>query len=220
MKVKTLSREEARAYYDRFGAKQDSQGYYEDPATEDLVSHAEFSKAQSVCEFGCGTGRFAETLLERHIPSTGRYLGSDLSPRMVGLARTRLSRFGHRAEVRVTDGSASIDAASGAYDRFVSNYVFDLLSEGDISTVLEEAQRILQIGGLLCLVSLSNGSTLGSRLVARLLSAVNALRPALIGGCRPIRLLNSLPHLSWEVRYTNQVAPYGIPSEVVVAAKK
>jgi len=36
---KTLSKEQARAYDDRFGAKQDSQGYYEDPATEDMVSH-------------------------------------------------------------------------------------------------------------------------------------------------------------------------------------
>ena len=33
-----LSRDEAKAFYDRFGAKQDSQGFYEDRALEDLVS--------------------------------------------------------------------------------------------------------------------------------------------------------------------------------------
>ena len=218
--MKTLSRDQARAYYDRFGAKQDSQGYYEDPATENMVSQAEFSKAQSVFEYGCGTGRFAERLLEQHLPSTGQYLGIDLSPRMVELARARLNRFGPRAEVQVTDGSLPVTVPSGTYDRFVSNYVFDLLSESDIDNVLADAQRILRVGGLLCLVSLSNGSTLGSRLVARFLSAVNALRPSIIGGCRPIQLLNFLSSTTWELRYRSKVTPYGIPSELVVAKKK
>jgi len=217
--VKTLTREQARAYYDRFGTKQDSQGYYEDPATEDMVSHAAFSEAQSVFEFGCGTGRFAETVLEQHLSSNGRYVGIDLSPKMVELARTRLSPFKRRADVREADGSLPLAVSSDAYDRFVSNYVLDLLSVSDIEAVLAEAQRILRIGGLLCLVSLSIGPTLGSRLVARILATVNALRPSLIGGCRPIQLLSFLSQKKWEVRYTNQVAPYGIPSEVVVAAK-
>jgi len=173
-----------------------------------------------VFEYGCGTGRFAERLLEQHIPSTGQYLGIDLSPRMIELAQARLRRFGHRAEVRVTDGSLPVTVPSAAYDRFVSNYVFDLLSESDIEAVLGEARRILRVGGLICLVSLSNGSRLGSRLVARILSTVNALRPSLIGGCRPIQLSSFLSQMTWEVRYTNQVDPYGIPSEVVVAMKK
>ena len=218
--MKTLSRQQARAYYDRFGAKQDSQSYYEDPATEDMVSHAEFSKAQSVFEYGCGTGRFAETLLGQHLPSIGRYLGIDLSSKMVELAQARLRRFGSRVEIQLTDGSLPVAVPSGGHDRFVSNYVFDLLSENDIDVVLGEAQRILRVGGLLCLVSLSNGSTLGSRLVAQLLTTVNALRPSLIGGCRPIQLRAFLSKTTWEVLYTNRVTPYGIPSEVVVAAKK
>ena len=218
--MKTLSKEQARAYYDHFGAKQDSQGYYEDSATEDMISHAEFSKAELVFEYGCGTGRFAETLLEQHLSPTGKYLGIDISSTMVNLAQTRLSRFGPRADVQVTDGSWPLAVASSAYNRFVSNYVFDLLSENDIDSVLAEAQRMLQVGGLLCLVSLSNGSTVGSRLVARMLATVNALRPSLIGGCRPIRLLNFISPTIWDVRYKKQVTPYGIPSEVVVAAKK
>ena len=112
--MKTLSKEKARAYYDHLGAKQDTQGFYEDPATEDMVSHAEFSNAQTVFEYGCGTGRFAERLLEQYVPSTGQYLGIDLSPRMVELAQARLCRFGHRAEVRVTDGSLPVTVPSAA----------------------------------------------------------------------------------------------------------
>lgn len=217
--MKTLSRDQARAHYDRFGAKQDSQGFYEDPAVDDVIVHAEFSGAQSVFEFGCGTGRFAETLLEHHLPPDAQYLGIDLSPRMVELARARLTRFKQRAEIRETDGSLLGSITSSSYDRFVSNYVFDLLSEKEIKNILTKAHRIVRVGGLLCLVSLSNGCSLGSRLVAKLLTTVNALRPSLIGGCRPIHLLDFLSPTIWQVRYSNQVAPYGIPSEVVVAEK-
>lgn len=43
-----------------------------------------FETATHVFELGCGTGRFAERLLERHLPATARYKGIDLGPTMVG----------------------------------------------------------------------------------------------------------------------------------------
>ena len=57
-----LTASEAEAYYNRFGKKQDSQGFYEDPALNDLIAHASFQDAQRVFEFGCGTGKFAARL--------------------------------------------------------------------------------------------------------------------------------------------------------------
>ncbi len=62
-------REQVRAFYDRFGAKQDSQAFYEDAATADLILNAELGAARAVFEFGCGTGRFAEKLLAEHLPA-------------------------------------------------------------------------------------------------------------------------------------------------------
>ena len=50
-----LSRDEAKAFYDRFGAKQDSQGFYEDRALEDLMEHVDVDEAEAGFEFGCGT---------------------------------------------------------------------------------------------------------------------------------------------------------------------
>ena len=43
-----LSHKEARAFYDRFGAKQDLQSFYEDPAVERLIAHADFANASAV----------------------------------------------------------------------------------------------------------------------------------------------------------------------------
>ena len=70
-----LTREKVRAFYDRFGALQDRQGFYEDIATRDLVTHANFEQARAVFEFGCGTGRFAADLLSHRLAENSSYMG-------------------------------------------------------------------------------------------------------------------------------------------------
>jgi len=138
---------------------------------------------------------------------------------MVRLARERLAAFGSRAEVVLTDGSPPVAEPAASRDRFVSNYVLDLLSEDDISAVVCEAHRILEPAGLLCLSSLSTGTGLFSRLVSRTWSRVHALRPALVGGCRPLELLSWVPSKQWRVRHHAKLAPFGVPSEVLIAER-
>lgn len=214
-----LSREQARRVYDRIGARQDTQAFYEDRATEVLVQHGQFGTALRVLEFGCGTGRFALRLLSHQLPQAARYRALDLSPTMVRLARERLAPFGCRAEVVLTDGSPPVAEPPASRDRFVSNYVLDLLSEGDIAAVVREAHRILEPGGLLCLSSLSTGTGSFSRLVSRAWSRVHALRPALVGGCRPLELLSWVPSKQWRILHHAKVARFGVPSEVLIAER-
>lgn len=215
----SLSHDQARRVYDRIGARQDTQAFYEDRATEDLIGHATFGAAHSVLEFGCGTGRFAARLLSGLLPADARYRGLDLSPTMVGLSRARLAPFAARAEVVLTDGSAPTSEPAGSRDRFVSNYVLDLLPDDEIAGVVGEAHRILVPGGLLCVCSLSSGIGTLSRLVSWTWSAVQRLRPALVGGCRPIDLLAWTPPSEWRVRHHAKLAPFGVPSEVLVTER-
>ncbi|RMD62955.1 class I SAM-dependent methyltransferase, partial [Candidatus Parcubacteria bacterium] len=49
-----LSYQQAKAFYDRLGKKQDWQRFYEDVATAALLRNGEFDKASAVLEFGCG----------------------------------------------------------------------------------------------------------------------------------------------------------------------
>ena len=216
---RTLSHDEARAFYDRLGARQDSQAFYEDAATSIVLRHASFESARSVLEFGCGTGRFAATLLERYLPPDARYLGLDASNTMVGLAGRRLAEFGERAAVRLSDGSPKLAVADASVDRLVSNFVLDLLSAADIATLLEEAHRVLVPGGLLALVSLTRPFTPASRVVMAGWRLLFSLRPALVGGCRPIGLLERLPPPKWAVRHHERVARFGIPAEVLVTKR-
>lgn len=217
MNRRTLSRAAARQFYDRIGAKQDTQTFYEQPALDDLIAPARFGEAQCVFEVGCGTGRFAEELLATHLPDEARYCGIDLSATMVELTRRRLARFGKRAHVEQTDGRLSFDCADKSVDRLVATYVLDLFSPQDIRAFLQEAHRVLAADGRLCLVSLTWGQTPISRLVTALWDRVHRFRPYWVGGCRPIELRDFLSDGRWQVDDVHVVTAWGVPSEIVVA---
>lgn len=214
-----LTHQQVTTFYNHLGAKQDWQTFFESAATRDLIAHACFETAQAVFEFGCGTGAFAELVLAHHLPGEARYLAVDSSATMVRLAQSRLERFGARVTVRQTDGSLQFAEGSGSFDRFVSNYVLDLLSAPDITQLLSEARRLLVPDGRVCLVSLTRGSTPLARLVTWSWTRLHALNPWLVGGCRPLELRDSLLGSGFHPDSTRVVARFGVPSEVVMASK-
>ncbi|MEF8866201.1 MAG: class I SAM-dependent methyltransferase [Salinibacter sp.] len=212
-----LSRPELKAHYDRVGAWQDTQAFYEAPALDALISAGAFHGAASVIEVGCGTGRLAERLLRTHCPPHARYEGYDLSETMVQVARSRLASFEDRATVRQTDGRLTFDRPDGGHDRVVATYLLDLLSREEAQTFLGEAHRLLRPGGRLCLAGLTRGRSLLSRGVSRLWDALHRLRPEWVGGCRPLRRWALLDDARWSVRTHTVVRAWGVPSEVLVA---
>ena len=217
--MRTLTHREARSVYDRIGSWQDSQAFYEDRAVRELTRLARFGEATSVLEFGCGTGRYAHRLLSEILPDESRYRGVDISPTMVELARQKLERFGARAEVECSEGAAPTARNDERIDRFVSNYVLDLLSEPDIRGALDAAHAALVPGGLLCLTSLSVAEKWASRFVLGSWSLVRSIHPAIVGGCRPLSLLDYVGPPRWEVLEERRVVQFGVPSQVVVASR-
>jgi ubiquinone/menaquinone biosynthesis C-methylase UbiE len=218
--ARVLSHEQAQAFYDWMGTKQDWQAFYEKKATCDLIAHASFETAQRVFEFGCGTGALAERLLASHLEPSAHYAAVDSSPTMIRLAQARLARFGSRVEIWQTDGCLQFEAASGSCDRFVSTYVADLLSDADIAALFSEAHRLLVPEGRLCLVSLTKGTGLVSRLVTSVWARLHQFSPTLVGGCRPLELHALLEMRSFRLEYVQTVVACGIPSEIVVAKRQ
>lgn len=215
-----LSRDRARQYYDRFGAKQDRQSFYADPIFDWLLHYGDFDRASRVFEFGCGTGRFAHQLIQTHLPETASYVGVDVSTTMVHLARETLSEFGQRAQVIETNGTPQIGFPDASFDRFLSTYVLDLLAPSDIAMVLQEAHRVLRPEGLLCLAGITTGHTCGSRIAMTLWQGVNYLWPSLLGGCRPLQLEHLLAANRWQIRYRTLASVRGIASEAVIGSKR
>ena len=220
LEMKTLSHQQARRVYDRIGARQDSQGFYEDPIVRDLVAHGEFDAAERVFEFGCGTGRLAALLLAEYLPPAARYRGVDLSPTMVRLAQERVALFGTRAEVVLSTGERPLPEPDASCDRWLATFVFDLLSDDEIEGTLAEAHRILVPGGLLCLAGLSSGSGFGARVVAGIWSWVQRVSPGLVGGCRPLDLRAFLLAERWSVVHHAKLEPYCVPTEAFVVRRR
>lgn len=112
---RTLTHSEARAFYDKFGAKQDLQRFYEDPAIERLLGAADLGRAEAVIELGCGTGRLAERLLRSELPPGATYTGFDVSGTMVELTKERLAPWAGRASVEQSDGSARLPRPQSSF---------------------------------------------------------------------------------------------------------
>ncbi len=214
-----LSREEVKAFYDDFGTKQDAQAFYEDVALSTLAGNSHLNEVNSVFEFGIGTGRFAEKLLNEYLSPECTYSGIDISSTMVEVARKRLQHWGERINIRLSDGALPISEQDGSFDRFISNYVLDLMSNQDISTLIGEAHRILKPNGLLCLVSLTIGKTWLSHIVSSIWNAIYRWQPKIVGGCRPVELPEFISNEDWQMEYHTTVVAFGIPSEVVVARR-
>lgn len=213
-----LTPREARKYYDRFGRLQDTQGFYERPALDELLAHAGFAHARNVFEFGCGTGKFAARLLAGQLPASATYLGCDVSPVMVGLAARHLEAHGGRAQVVHTDGTLRFPLPDHSVDRVIAAYVLDLLSGPDTRMAFSEAHRVLVPDGKLCLVSLTPGTTPASRLVSSLWMAAFRMRASLVGGCRPVCLDPYMDRARWRPEHDKVVTPFGVPSRVLVLA--
>lgn len=216
--MQTLTLEEAKAYYDNFGAKQDSQTFYEGPAIKRLIANSHFEQAASIFEFGCGTGRFAQELINEHLPPNAIYNGTDISSTMIELATERLKSFGPRAMVTLSSTNVDIPVGYDSIDRFVSTYVFDLLPQAAVQKVLDEAHRALQADGLLCLASITHGATFFSRIVMGIWGWIFSQKPSLVGGCQPTSLEELLSATQWKINHQSVVVAWGIASEVIIAA--
>jgi ubiquinone/menaquinone biosynthesis C-methylase UbiE len=214
-----LSTQQAKRFYDWFGAAQSSQAFYEDSAVSALIERGAFDRAEHVFEFGCGTGRVAERLFREGLSGSCRYQAVDVSSTMVALSRSRLAPWHDRVDVVLSDGSRALPARDAVVDRFVSTFVFDLLNDEAMDGVLTEAHRVLRPGGLLCLANSTSGTGVVGAAVSTALLCVNRLSPALLGGCRPIAVAPRLQSPRWRIVHRDLVRSWGVTSEVVVAER-
>jgi ubiquinone/menaquinone biosynthesis C-methylase UbiE len=82
-------------------------------------------------------------------------------------------------------------------------------------TVLAEFHRVLKPGGRLVLVNMTFGEKLGSGIYQRLYR----LSPALMGGCRGVRMSDLLQRNGFSVHLREYVQQLLFPSEVILASK-
>ena len=95
-------------------------------------------------------------------------------------------------------------------------YALELFDTGEIPVVLEEIRRVLRPGGRLAVASLSLEG--GGSVMLRLYEWAHMKWPK-YADCRPIYAERSLLESGYEVRTKEMVSWFGLPNEIVVAAK-
>lgn len=76
-----------------------------------------------VLDLGCGSGRVAEAVLDA---GAAAYVGVDVSPRMLELARERLSRFD---DVELLESDVAEAGLDGTYDLVLALGLFEYLDD-------------------------------------------------------------------------------------------
>ncbi|GIK24345.1 MAG: hypothetical protein BroJett006_05910 [Betaproteobacteria bacterium] len=118
---------------------------------DSILTQVGADKSSSLLEVGCASGFLAWGLA----PRVGRYLGLDVAPRAIGIAK----KLGlQRAEFRVADGtklpltSSSVDAAI-CYDVFTNFPSLDIGEE-----IIREMLRVVKPGGRVLIGSIPDGA--------------------------------------------------------------
>lgn len=212
-----LPSEKIRRIYDRIGRWQDTQAFYEDTAIDKLIAQGNFESAHQVIEIGCGTGRLARRLIDSHLPPDATYLGIELSPRMAAITGDRFRAYAPRCVVKVADAATQWPHDITRADRVVATYLFDLLDNNDTAVLLDRAAQVLAPDGRLCTISLTHGRSGTARAVSNTWAAIWRHLPAVVGGCRPIRLADLLEQTGWRIEHTADMTAWGLTSEIVVA---
>jgi ubiquinone/menaquinone biosynthesis C-methylase UbiE len=109
--------DELRAHWDAFAPQ--FQAEYERTTTllvRSACEHLRLGQAQAVLEVGAGPGAGALVLLE-HLPDSARLVVTDISARMIDLARARLPA---RVEVREANAE-ELPFARASFDRLLAS---------------------------------------------------------------------------------------------------
>ena len=202
----------ARKYYDRLGSRYDWFEFYEAAA-----KHRAFQRLnlESGCRFlnvGVGTGKDQLELQSQVMPQ-GLAVGMDLSPKMARLAQTRTG-----GPILEAD-TVSLPFVAGSFDRVLAAYLLDLMPLPKIPGILAEYSRVLTSGGLLVLLSLTEGVDRASRTLVSIWKSVYRLSPSFCGGCRPLMLGKLVSRAGFEILDQEVVVQWGLPSEITLARR-
>ena len=125
-------------------------------------------------------------------------------------------RFGRLQDSQLLFEGAALRGLAGRGRFGEAQSVFEF---GCGAGAFPEARRLLTADGLLWVASLEHGATPLARFLNRLWTSIQAVRPSLVGGCRPIEVRAYLSPEARRIAQHSVVIQCGVSSEVVVAVR-
>ncbi len=199
----------ARTIYDRLAAIYPLVEHFEAHVKAHALDVLALDSARCVLAVGVGPGSELATLRARAGPCT-RIVGLDISAGMLRRAQRR------GGALLVQADAAYLPFRARVFDRLFAAYVLDLLPPAQVDRALTEFHRVLDNEGRAVVLTMTEGITLGSRIVIAAWKAVYALSPALCGGCRPLVLAPRAERAGFRVLHREVILSFAFPSELLV----
>lgn len=209
-----VSQNNIGAVYDKIAPIYDIWGKLtESRARNRAIELAEIKNGQNILEVAVGTGLAFYEIVKRN--PNGTNLGIDLSPGMLGKAKKRLSKLSE-VNYSLNEGTAfNLNVEDESMDTLVNNYMFDLIPFEDMNKILVEFKRVLKKNGKLILVNMTQGERFGSKLY----DFIYNISPKTMGGCRGVKLTESLQQQGFKIKVREYYQQMLFPSEVILAFK-
>lgn len=206
-----LSQTEVQQVYNRIAWVYDVWGTLtESNARQRAIALANIQNGEQVLEVAVGTGLVMAEVVRKN--PNGLNAGIDLSEGMLQKAQARLRQVAVPVELK--QGSAfAIPYPATSFDLLINGYMFDLLPFTDFSKILAEFKRVLKPQGRLVLMNMTEGERRGSQLYQWIYNKA----PALMGGCRGVKLTEPLQQAGFRVLVREYVQQSLFPSEVILA---
>ncbi|MBK5226738.1 MAG: class I SAM-dependent methyltransferase, partial [Thermoleophilia bacterium] len=151
------------------------------------------------------------------VGDTGKVFGIDISEGMARMTRGRLARehLPNRVELKTND-FLEADFPDADFDAIFMSFVLELFDTREILKVLMKCRRLLKEGGRICVVSLTKEGR--STYMRKLYELGHEKLPRLLD-CRPIYVARAIRQAGFEERRASLISIWGLPVEIVLAAK-
>jgi len=206
-----LSQDEVRNVYNRIAPVYDLWGTLtETRARQRGIELAGIQDGEWILDVAAGTGMILTEVVLRN--PNGKTAAIDISEGILQRARAKLKDT--RAQVELKQGSAfEIPFPAGTFDLLINGYMFDLMPQVSFPQILAEFKRVLKTEGRLVLINMTEGERWGSHFYEWLYHQ----SPALMGGCRGVKLTGPLEQAGYQVLTREYRQQLIFPSEVILA---
>ncbi len=208
-------RQAARAAYNRMSRWYDALARWERRFVDAGLRTLAVQEGKRVLEIGCGTG-YALVPIARAAGASGLAVGLDIAEGMLAMARARLERAGlpRRPPLMMADAVA-LPFADGTFDAVFMAFTLELFDTPDIPVMLAECARVLRLGGRLGVVALSREGGGG---MVWLYEWAHRRWPVWVD-CRPIHARRALEGAGFRIVRAVETRMWGLPVEIVAAAR-
>ncbi len=188
-----LSQDEVKKVYNGLAWIYDVWGALtERKARQRGIELAKVQNGESILDVACGTGLILADIAR--VNRTGLNAGIDISSSMLAKAHVRLKNARSRVDLKQAN-AFEIPYPDASFDLVINGYMFDLMPVDAMPKLLSEFHRVFKPGGRLVLINMTEGERPGSRIY----QWVYQRAPALMGGCRGVKLAGLLPQSGFQV---------------------